>query len=78
MKFSELKSGMFVKVLAGPYKDTEGVLEDIQPECSAVRIGTREGNAYALLDDLKVIPSIQEDAVPSAVPTPARSPLRRK
>jgi hypothetical protein len=48
---------MFVRVLAGPYKDTEGVIEDVQPECSAVRIGTREGNAFAMLDDLKVIPT---------------------
>ena len=53
----QLKQGTFVRVLAGPYKDTEGVIEDVQPECSAVRIGTREGNAFAMLDDLKVIPS---------------------
>jgi hypothetical protein len=54
----ELKQGTFVRVLAGPYKDTEGVIEDIQPECSAVRIGTKEGNAFAMLDDLRVIPPI--------------------
>ena len=75
MNSSELKAGVFVKVLAGPYKDTVGVIEDIQDECSAVRIGTREGNAFALLDDLKVLPSLDEDAV---MPKPVRSPLRRK
>lgn len=79
MNQSDLKHGMFVKVLAGPYKDTEGVLEDVQPECSAVRIDTREGIAYALLDDLKVIPSLQKGAEPQAVvPRPVRQPLRRK
>ncbi len=72
MKQSDLKAGQFVKVLAGPYKDTEGVLEDVQPECSAVRIGTKEGNAFAMLDDLKVIPPIQ-----GAVKV-NRSPLLRK
>lgn len=78
MSSSDLKAGVFVKVLAGPYKDTVGVIEDIQPECSAVRIGTREGNAFALLDDLKVLPSLDtEDAVP-VMPKPIRSPLRKR
>ncbi len=72
MNQSNLKAGVFVKVLAGPYKDTEGVVEDIQPECSAVRIGTKEGNAFAMLDELKVIPPIA-DAVKTSKP-----PLLRK
>lgn len=67
MKQSDLKAGMLVKVLAGPYKDAEGVLEDIQPECSAVRIDTNEGTAFALLDDLQVMPI-----------KAARPPLRRR
>jgi len=76
MKSTDLKAGVFVKVVAGPYKDTEGVVEDVQPECSAVRIGTREGNAFALLDDLEVIPSLDKDAV--SLPKPVRSPIRKK
>lgn len=75
MKSTDIKAGVFVKVLAGPYKGTEGVIEDVQPECSAVRIGTREGNAFALLDDLQIIPPV--DAVP-VMPKPVRSPLRKK
>lgn len=62
-------------MLAGPYKDTEGVIEDVQPECSAVRIGTREGNAFAMLDDLKAIPPIGGSAVRSR---PNRNPLVKR
>ena len=76
MKSSDLKVGVFVKVLAGAYKDTKGVVEDVQPECSAVRIGTREGNAFALLDDLQVIPKLEEDAV--AAPKTIKPVLRKK
>lgn len=68
MKQSDLKQGMFVKVLAGPYKDTEGVVEDVQAECSAVRIGTKEGNAFAMLDDLRVIPPIGNAVVQAKKP----------
>jgi hypothetical protein len=78
MNSSELKAGVFVKVLAGPYKDTVGVIEDVQPECSAVRIGTREGNAFALLEDLKVLPSLDTQDAVEAMPKPVRSPLRKK
>ena len=60
MKF---KQGEFVRIIAGPYEGEEGVIEDVQPECSAVRIGTREGNAFAMLDDLKAIPPIAPQLV---------------
>lgn len=73
MKSTDLKAGQFVKVLAGPYKDTEGVVEDVQPECSAVRIGTKEGNAFAMLDDVQVIPPIGSTVVQAK-----KSPLLRK
>lgn len=79
MKSTDLKAGVFVKVLAGPYKGTEGVIEDVQPECSAVRIGTREGNAFALLDDIQVMPPIEPPVNAVAkVLKPVRSPLRKK
>jgi hypothetical protein len=79
MKSSDLKAGVFVKVLAGPYKDTEGVVEDVQPECSAVRIGTREGNAFALLDDLRIIPSPGEKAAVPSTPKPlVKGPILKK
>jgi hypothetical protein len=69
-----LKQGTFVKVLAGAFKDTVGVIEDIQPECSAVRIGTREGNAFAMLDAVQALPA-PEDA---GMIKPVKSPLRKK
>ena len=68
MQGTKLEVGTFVKVLAGPYEGTEGVLEDVQPECSAVRIGTREGNAYAMLDDLKVIKPLDGKAIKPLIP----------
>lgn len=80
MKSTDLKAGLFVKVLAGPYKDTKGVVEDVQPECSAVRIGTREGNAFALLDDLEIIPSLDppKDAVVLPRKPTNKPPLLKK
>lgn len=75
----DLKQGTFVRVLAGAYKDTVGVIEDIQPECSAVRIGTREGNAFAFADAVQVLPSPDAVAAKVAVPLKAsKSPLRKK
>lgn len=69
-----LKQGALVKVLAGAYKDTVGVIDDIQPECSAVRIGTREGNAFAMIDAVQALPSEPE----AASMKPAAKPLLRK
>lgn len=70
----DLKQGALVKVLAGAYKDTVGVIDDIQPECSAVRIGTREGNAFAMIDAVQALP-IGPDA---GSMKPATRPLLKK
>jgi hypothetical protein len=57
-----------VRVTAGPYKDAEGIVEDLQPECDAVRIHTSEGSAYAFL----------EDAVRIQKPRPPKAILRKR
>jgi len=67
-----IKQGEFVRITAGPYEGDEGVVEDVQPECSAVRVGTREGNSYAMLDDLRKIPPLTPQL------TSGKRPLRRK
>ena len=42
-----------MRITSGTYKGAEGVIEDLQPECSAVRILTKTGHAYALLDAMQ-------------------------
>lgn len=45
-----------VRIASGTYKDAEGVIEDLQPECDVVRIHTKEGTAYGFLEDLMRVP----------------------
>lgn len=45
-----------VRIVAGTYKDAEGVIEDLQPECDAVRIRAKQGAVYGFLEDLVRIP----------------------
>lgn len=68
-----LKQGTLVKVLAGSYKDSVGVIDDIQPECSAMRIATQEGHAYAMLDAVQTLPSEE----PARLKT-TKAPLRKR
>jgi hypothetical protein len=56
-----------VRITAGTYKDAEGVVEDLLPECDAVRIHTKDGAAYGFL----------EGVIPLPKPKPIRSPLRK-
>lgn len=58
-----------VRITSGTYKDAEGVVQDIQPECSAVRIQTPTGTAYGLLGEIVKIVS------PMRMPT--KKSLRR-
>lgn len=46
---SQFAEGDPVRITFGTYKGAEGVIEDLQPECSAVRILTKTGRVYALL-----------------------------
>lgn len=56
-----------VRITAGTYKDAEGVVEDLQPACDAVRVHTKSGVAYGFL----------EAVVPLPLPKPRRSPIRK-
>lgn len=71
MNQAQFDVGDAVRITGGPYKDAEGVVEDRQPECDAVRIHTKDGTAYAFL----------EYAVPLQKPQqqikPMRSPIRK-
>ena len=45
-----------MRITDGPYKGTEGVIDDLDPECSAARVYTKaDGSAYALLDQMQII-----------------------
>lgn len=50
MKKPSFAVGDLVKVTSGVYADAVGVVEDMQPECSAVRIHAKDGNVYAYTD----------------------------
>lgn len=52
MNISNFSDGDFVRVTDGTYAGAEGVVEDLQPECSAVRVHTKAGNVYAYVQDL--------------------------
>lgn len=54
MKANELSKGDAVKVVSGIYKGAEGIVDDIQVECTVVRIKDREGeNVYALAETVE-------------------------
>lgn len=57
-----------VRITAGPYTGAEGVVEDLQPECDAVRIHTKDGTAYSFLEATVRIPRALT----------AKSPIRKK
>lgn len=52
---TSLLEGDPVRITSGVYEGAEGILEDLQPECSAVRIHTDKGNAYAYLETISKI-----------------------
>jgi hypothetical protein len=68
MKTAKFLRGDAVRVDSGVYAGAEGVIDDIQPECSAVRIHTKSGNAYAFLDAVSKL----------VKPMPVNKPALRK
>ncbi len=49
-----------VRVTSGVYEGAEGIIEDLQPECSAIRIHTKAGNVYAILGTVeKIVPPLR-------------------
>lgn len=67
-KFAE---GDPVRITSGAYAGAEGVVEDLQPECSAVRILTKTGRVYALLGAMEKLGQ-------SVRTPPPRKPLLKK
>lgn len=55
MPLAQIVEGDPVRITFGVYKDAEGIVEDLQPECSTVRVHTKEGNAYAYVEALAKI-----------------------
>jgi hypothetical protein len=68
---TEFKAGDLVRVSKGIYKDVEGAVDDVMPECSVLRLETPEGAAYAHADELQKLNKVQSKALPS-------KPLTRK
>lgn len=50
-----LTEGDPVRVTSGVYEGAEGIVEDLQPECSAVRVHTKAGIVYAYLEAIAKI-----------------------
>lgn len=71
MNQAQFDVGDAVRITGGPYKDAEGVVEDRQPECDAVRIHTKDGLAYAFLEHAVRLP------LPPKQIKPVRSPIRK-
>jgi transcription antitermination factor NusG len=54
MKADNLAKGDKVKVTKGVWKGSEGTVDDIQVECSVIRIKNKEGeNVYALAETVE-------------------------
>ena len=72
MNQAQFDVGDAVRITGGPYKDAEGVVEDRQPECDAVRIHTKDGTAYAFIENAVRLPRPTK-----ALTKPMRSPIRK-
>ncbi len=60
MKRTQFVEGDPVRIEDGVYAGAEGIIEDLQPECSAVRVHTKTGNVYAYLEAVrKIVKPIQ-------------------
>lgn len=53
MKTASYAVGDLVKVTSGIYVDAVGVVDDMHPECSTVRIHAKDGNLYAYKDAVR-------------------------
>lgn len=63
-----LVEGDPVRITSGVYEGAEGIVEDLQPECSAVRIHSKTGNVYAYLEHTAKIVK----PMPTRKPNPLR------
>jgi KOW motif len=53
MTTNTMRVGNKVEVLKGPYAGETGVIEDVQPQCSVIRIRSGADNIYALIDTVR-------------------------
>lgn len=44
--------GDAVRITAGSYEDAEGIIEDLHPECDAVRVRAKSGAVYGFVESL--------------------------
>ena len=56
MTTNTMRVGNKVEVLKGPFAGETGTVEDIQPQCSVIRIKAAEGDTvYALIDTVRPV-----------------------
>jgi transcription antitermination factor NusG len=67
MKTPMFREGDPVRVTSGVYTGAEGIVEDLQPECSAVRVHTKAGNVYAYLEAVAKIVKPMPTRKPNAL-----------
>jgi len=67
MNTAHLVEGDPVRVTSGVYSGAEGIIEDLQPECSAVRVHTKAGNVYAYLEAISKIVKPMPTRKPNAL-----------
>lgn len=59
MRTDKLSTGDSVKVVSGIYEGVQGTVEDIQLECSVIRLRDAEGESvYALADTVRLLGEI--------------------
>ena len=67
MKHTPLQEGDLIKVTSGIYEDAVGVVSDIQPECSVIRIHSKSGTIYSYAEGVRplVLPASIDNAATS-------------
>jgi ribosomal protein L24 len=55
MTTNTMRVGNKVEVMEGPFKGSSGTVEDIQPQCSVIRIRDGADSIYALIDTVRPV-----------------------
>lgn len=74
MNQASFKVGDPVRIAAGVYTNAEGVIEDIQPECDAVRVHGKNGTVYGFIEDLMPV----QPPMPMLPAAAKKNPLIKK
>jgi transcription antitermination factor NusG len=67
MRINHLAKGDPVRITSGVYSNAEGIIEDLQTECSAVRVQTKTGNVYAYVEHISKIVKPMPTRKPNAL-----------